>query len=335
MCACGLDIGTAFLVSARKDPKGGGIQIKSIRDAFLDVEADPSTINMLKLSNTSFVQEGESIYIVGEAAMSVANLLKREARRPLRNGVISAGELDAEKMLMVLLKDILKAPEAENENVFFSVPAQSIDRDMDVIYHEAMFKKIIESFGYKATAMNEATAIVYSNCSNNNFTGLASSFGAGMCNTALVYRTMMGMSFSISKCGDWIDMSAGKAVNKTATQMTVIKEKGVNLLDPNDGDPKYFREREAIIVYYRNLIHYVIAGIKKEFKKDSGSITLTESIPWVISGGTSLAKNFVEFFKKEFEADRSSFPIAISDIRVAKDPLNDVANGLLIAAMNE
>ncbi|MBD3262629.1 MAG: hypothetical protein GF334_13330 [Candidatus Altiarchaeales archaeon] len=333
----GLDVGTAFLVCASKDIANpeSDVAVKSVRDAFLDIEAEQSVINMLKMSNVSYVQEGDQCYIVGEPALSVANLLKREARRPLSRGVISAGEVDGERMLLILLKEILGAPQVDEEHVYYSVPAQPIDRDMDIVYHEAMFKKLIESLGYKATSMNEAAAIVYANCAEDGFTALATSAGAGMVNTSLVYQTMVGMSFSVSRSGDWIDSSSAKAVGSTATRMMSVKERGVDLLNPNDGDPKTLREREALIVYYKNLIHYIIDNIKKEFKKDNSSIELPESIPWVISGGTSLAKNFLPFFQQEFEKEKASFPINISEIRMAKDPLNDVARGLLIAAMNE
>jgi len=331
--AIGLDIGTCWLCAARQE--GGQVTVNTVRDAFLDIEAEASVLNMLKMSNVSYVQEGDLIYIVGEPALSVANLLKREARRPLSQGVISAGELDAERMLVILLKNILKAPSVQDEKVFYSVPAKAIDRDMDVIYHEAMFKKIIESLGYKATPMNEAAAIVYANCAKEEFTALSSSWGSGMINTAVVYKTMVGMAFSLSRAGDYIDQSAAKAVGTTATRIMSIKEKGIDLMDPMAGDPKNLREREAIVVYYRNLIHEVISAIKKEFKKSHSTIELPESIPWVIGGGTSLAKNFLEFFKKEFEKERATFPIGISEIRLAKDQLNDVSKGLLIAAMNE
>jgi actin-like ATPase involved in cell morphogenesis len=333
----GLDIGTSFLVSATKDSKNDDspVEIKSIRDAFLDVDADQSIINMLKMSNFSYIQEEDNIYIIGEPALSIANLLKREVRRPLSQGVISSGEYDAEKMLIILLKDILKKPSYDNEPVFFSIPAESIDKDMDVVYHEAIFKKIIESFGYRAVSMNEAAAIVYSNCASNGFTAMSSSLGAGMVNTALVYQTMVGMAFSISRSGDYIDQSAAKAVGSTATRLMSIKEKGVNLLDPTDGNPKQMREREAIIVYYRNLIHYMINSVKKEFKKEDNKVELPDEIPWIISGGTAKAKNFLEFFKREFEKERKSFPIGISEIRMANDPLGDVAKGLLIAALND
>lgn len=333
----GLDIGTAFLVCASKDPanENGQVEVKSIRDAFLDIEAESSVLTMLKMSNTSYIQEGDNVYIIGEPALSMANLFKREARRPLSQGVISAGELDAEKMLVALLRNILGEPSVENECVYYSVPAKPIDRDMDVVYHEAMFRKIIESMGFKATSMNEAAAIAYSNCAEDGFTALTSSFGAGMVNTALVYQTMIGMAFSVARSGDYIDSNAAKAVGSTATRIMSVKEKGVNLLDPSEGNPKFEREREAIVVYYRNLIRYVIDSIKKEFRKDNNKIELPDEIPWVISGGTAKAKNFLEFFQQEFEKERDSFPIGISEIRMANDPLNDVAKGLLVVAMNE
>jgi hypothetical protein len=291
---------------------------------------------MLKMSNVSYVQDdgSDKVYIVGEPAVSVANLLRREVRRPLSVGVISAGERDAERMLLILLREILGKPTVDNEVAYYSIPAKPVDRDGDVIYHEAMFKKIIESLGYKAHSMNESAAIVYSNASADGFTALASSFGAGLVNTALVYRTMVGMAFSVACSGDWIDSGAAKAVGTTASRIMSIKEKGVNLLDPSDGDPKNFREREAIILYYRNMIRYVFDTIKKEFKKTSSSVELPDQIPWILSGGTSKPKNFLELFQSEFEKEKN-FPISISSIKMASDPLGDVAKGLLVAAMNE
>ena len=330
----GLDLGTAFLVSATQG-ESGQVQIKSIRDAFLDIEgADASVLNMLKMSNVSYVQDGNSVIVVGEPSLSIANLLKCEIRRPMRQGVISPGEHDAERMLVILLKNILSSPKVENENVFYSVPAKSVDREMDVIYHQEMFRKIIESMGYKATPMNEAAAIVYSNASSDGFTALATSLGAGSVNTALVYQTMVGMAFSLARSGDFIDESAARAVGSTATRLMAIKEKGVNLLDPTEGDPKQIREREAIIMYYRNLIRYVIENIAKEFKKDNSKIELPESLPWILSGGTTKPKHFLEFFKQVYESEKVNFPINISEIRMASDVLNSVAQGLLIAAMN-
>jgi actin-like ATPase involved in cell morphogenesis len=331
--ARGLDVGTCFLVGAKKQNENTDGETVSIRDAFVDIENQTATKNMLKMSKMKYIEDEDSIYIVGDQALTIANMFKKEIRRPLKAGVISAGETESEKILYLLLQSVLGEPDHEGEICFYSVPAPSVDTEMDVVYHEAMFRKLVEQHGFKAEPMNEAAAVVFANCQDTMFTGLGTSFGAGMVNTALLFQTMMGMQFSTSRSGDWIDESAAKAVGKTASQMMSIKEKGVNLLDPSEGDPKEIREREAIIIYYKNLISYTVDHIKKEFKTQGSSIQLNDPIPWVISGGTTQPKNFLEFFKQEFSKVKD-FPFEISEIRMANDPLADVAKGLLIAAIN-
>jgi hypothetical protein len=105
-------------------------------------------------------------------------------------------------------------------------------------------------------------------------------------------------------------------------------------MDPSEGDAKTFRDREALTIYYKSLILYAFDSIRKEFEKRRGTIDLPNSIPLIISGGTAMAKNFLEFFKSAFDTVKISFPIPISEVRLASDPLNAVAQGLLVAALN-
>jgi actin-like ATPase involved in cell morphogenesis len=699
MGGCGCDIGTCFLVSAKQDANNQ-IQLKTIRDAFLDMDNDPSVKTMLSMSKINFIESEDKIYLVGDPAVTMANIFKREARRPLSKGVIAPGELEAEKILLILLDNILGKAKAQDEVCYYSVPGNPADRSLDVVYHQAMFSKLIGSLGYKPIAMNEAAAIVYSNCAAEQFSGLAISCltpgqkiitrrgfkdinlivpgdeiltkeglwakcfptsrdytgkvynlisygngdlevtedhqiwinrenrwqwvmakdvqvgdivlqpwpnfkfdkedryicfeetitssknstkryiglssdlyeligyflgdgcleygnsdtseacgvgftfdsddisniervkglvkdifnkdaaeyphgenairikfyskgfskwvkdncygedkekivpfeisllndsnlrsilkglietdgyysenhvgfthtsanlsqfvylalhrlgltpsyccrdpregglvedgrqimgkkqvfeinsqglesqnliswfknpvktakkqaingstiayirdikcrdysgpvydvsvegedhsfcapgfavhncGAGMINVALLFQTIVGMSFSLVNSGDWLDESAARATGTTASRIQAIKERGLNLMDPNDGDPKTFREREALIVYYKSLILRVLETIKVEFEKRRGSIDLPNAIPLILSGGTSLPKGFKETFEAGFSTVKDKFPIPISEIRMAKDPLNAVAQGLLVAALN-
>ena len=331
--SCSIDIGTCFLVSARQDDKNQ-VQIKSIRDAFLDMDNDPQVKNMMKLSGANYIEGDDCLYIIGDSAVVVANIFNKEARRPLAKGVIAPGELEAEKILLVLIKNILGNAKVENEVCYYSVPASPVDYSADIVYHEAMFSKLIGSLGYKPIALNEAAAIVYSNCAKERFSAIAISFGSGLTNICLMYQTIIGMAFSINRAGDNIDHGAAQAVGSTSSRIQSIKEKGINLLNPEEGDPKTFREREAICIYYKSLILYVLDQIKEEFFKHQGTIELPNAIPIVLSGGTSLPKNFKEFFEAGFNEVKAKFPIAVSEIRMAKEPLSAVAQGLLVAAMN-
>jgi hypothetical protein len=298
------------------------------------MENEPQTKSLLKMSSVDFIEAGEKVYVIGDSAVTMANIFKKEARRPLSRGVIAPGELEAEKILLVLIENILGKAINPGEICFYSVPAAPVDHNIDIVYHQAMFSKLIGSLGYKPVALNEAAAISYSNAAKEQFSSLAISMGAGMINVCLMFKTMIGMAFSIQNSGDWLDESVAKATGSTASRIQTIKEKGVNLMDPNGGDPKTLREREALVIYYKSLILRALDTIKNEFNKHQGSIELPNSVPIILSGGTSLAKGFKDLFEAGFNTVKDKFPIPISEIRMATDPLNAVAQGLLVAAMN-
>lgn len=325
--AVGLDLGTMNIVSARQ-VAGNKVETKRVRDAFLDL--DLSAKKQLRLSKVDYVTQEDAIVVIGDSALNMANLFKREARRPLSRGVISAGELDAQQILSLLVGHVLGDPLVEKEHCFFSVPAAPIDDEgQDIIYHTEVFRKIIAEYGYTPHPMNEAMAIVYSQCADDNFSGLGVSFGSGMCNIALAYQTVNGMDFSVARGGDWIDSHSAKAMGSTASRMCVIKERGVDLMNPEG------RDQEALALYIRALIKYCLENIAIQFKKVQSTMDLPEPIPFVVSGGTSKAGGFLDVFKEEFDLVKKGFPIEISEIRAAKDPMTAVAEGLLVLAMEE
>jgi len=322
----GLDVGTMNLVSARR--KGTKVETSRIRDAFLDL--DSGAKKMLKLSGVQFIDHGDDgIIVVGDAAMEMANVFGREARRPLSQGLVAAGEMDALSVLGVLVKNVLGEPAEANEICFFSVPAAPVDADRDVVYHQGVFERIVEECGYEAYPSNEAMAIIYSETAAEGFSGLGISFGSGMCNIALSVSGVEGMSFSVARGGDWIDAGAAKAMGSTKSRMCATKEKGIDLIDPQN------REEEALVLYYKSLVEYCIDQVAKEFIKIKDRFALPKPIPIIVSGGTSMAGNFLPFFEKVFAKKKRKFPFEISEIRQAGDPLNAVAQGLLIQAVQE
>lgn len=326
--ACGLDIGTMNLVCARQTIDGKSVETKRIRDAFVDLE--PEVKKTLRLGKVDYVERDGMFIVLGDKALAMANLFKREVRRPLSRGVISAGELDAQAILGLLIQNVVGTPVVKGEHCYYSVPASPVDDEgQDITYHQEVFKKILTELGYTPHPLNEAMAIIYSQCADDSFSGLAVSFGSGMANIALAYQTIKGMDFSVARGGDWIDQHAAKAVGSTASRMCSIKEKGVDLAAPKT------RDEEAIVLYIRNLIQYVLKHTASQFKKMQSGLDLPEPIPFVISGGTSRAGGFLQVFTEEFEAMRKGFPIEISEIRLAKDPMTAVAEGLLVLATEE
>jgi hypothetical protein len=111
--------------------------------------------------------------------------------------------------------------------------------------------------------------------------------------------------------------------------MCAIKEKGINLISPNG------REEQAIVLYVRALIEYTLQNISAQFKKVQNDVQLPDPIPFIVSGGTTKAQGFMDIFKDEFERVRKKFPIQISEIRQASDPMTAVAEGMLVLASEE
>jgi len=322
----GLDIGTMNLVAARRTPNG--VEHNRMRDAFLDLP--PSAKKMLKLSGTSFVEREDDVLLLGDAAMETANVFGKEARRPLEAGLVAAGEIEALEVLGMMIRQILGPPRITGEHCYFSVPAAPVDRPQkDVIYHKGVFERIVEECGYTPWPSNEAMAIVFSECAKNGFSGIALSFGSGMTNVALAINTIEGLSFSVARGGDWIDSGVAGSVGSTQARICAIKEAGVDLLNPQG------REQEAITFYYKELIRYALDEIAKRFKDIKGQFELPTPIPLVVSGGTSMAGNFLQLFEREFDKRRKRFPVQVSEIRHASDPMNAVANGMLTQAIIE
>lgn len=193
----GLDCGTMNFVAARKI--GQKVETTRVRDAFLDL--DPAHKKMLKISNTGYVELAGRLLVVGDEALETANLMNKEARRPMSGGILNAGELDAQQVIGIMMQKVLGDPAAEKEKCCYSVPAPALDViGSDVSYHKAILGKILGELGFKGEALNEAQAIVFSECVKDNFSGIGISYGSGMTNVCLSYNAMSALEFSIAKC---------------------------------------------------------------------------------------------------------------------------------------
>lgn len=322
----GLDIGTANLASAIQD-KDGNVTIKIQRNAFIDIEADHYTRNMLTKLNVQYVSINGKMVVVGDPAFELANILNRETRRPMKGGVISPSENDALPIERILLENLLGKPNYPNEKCYFSVPADPIDADFNVVYHKGVFSSLLKKMGYEPKSIVEGHAVVLAELADSDFTGIGISCGGGMFNVCVSYKSIPALAFSTSRGGDWIDRNVATVLGIKASRATAIKERGMNLMHPKN------REEEAVEIYYRNLISYTLEAIKTRFEASSGMPSFPEPVEIVCAGGTSLIGGFIDVFRDEFKSIK--FPIEVRNIRRAEDPLFSVAKGCLVAALSD
>jgi len=90
--------------------------------------------------------------------------------------------------------------------------------------------------------------------------------------------------------------------------------------------------QEVLSVYYDDMIESVVSGMQNAFQRARNLPNLIRPIPLVLSGGTAVPKGFKERFEKILRA--GDFPVELSEIRMAADPLNTTAKGALIAALS-
>jgi hypothetical protein len=322
----GLDVGTANLASAIQDSEGN-VTIKIQRNAFIDIDADQYTRNMLTKLNVQYVSINGKMVVVGDPAFELANILNRETRRPMKGGVLSPNESDAMPIEKILLETLLGTPNFPEEKCYFSVPADPIDADFNVVYHKGVFGGMVKKLGFDPNPLIEGHAVVFSELAEDDFTGIGISCGGGMFNVCVAYKSIPALSFSTARGGDWIDRNVATVLGIKASRATAIKEKGVNILSPRN------REEEAVEIYYRNLISYTLEAIKNRFESASGMPSFPEPVEIVCAGGTSMIGGFIEVFQDEFQSIK--FPISVKNIRRAEDPLFSVAKGCLVAALSD
>jgi len=324
----GLDVGTANLVGAEMT-ESGDIKIVPVRNAFLDIKEDQFTTKMLEQQKIPYIKKSGKLYIVGENAFELANIFNREMRRPMKRGMISPTDSDALPMEIELIREVLGKPKKKGEIVCFSVPADPVDSEMNIVYHKSIISGILEKLGYTPRSMNEGHAVVFSELAGEAFTGIGISCGGGMVNVCVSFKSIPVISFATSKAGDWIDQQAAQVMGTKASKMTAVKEAGVEIDNPNTP------EEEAICIYYKYLINYSLTKIIEKFQDLADIPNFQEDVVIAITGGTSMVGGFKEVFQEEFEKIKDRFPISVKEIRLAENRLDSTVKGCLLAALAE
>jgi hypothetical protein len=294
---------------------------------------EKSGTNLSDLSQMDYVESEEEIFIIGEDAFRFANIFGSAVKRPMQKGLIAASDIDAMDVLALIMEQLVG--KTDNGVCVYSVPAPSLDKENDILFHENIFKRIFSELGYKAVPFNEAMGIIYSECKEEEqFTALSFSYGAGMSNVALSYKGNQVCAFSCARGGDWIDESVARQFNTVPNRVTSIKENNTDLADFRKGSKKERLIREGIVYYYRNLITYTLDKIKEKLDNELANVDLPEALPIIVSGGTSKATGFMDLFKMVVD-DYDEFPFEVKEVRHAEDPLTAVAEGLLIKAISD
>jgi actin-like ATPase involved in cell morphogenesis len=322
--AKGLDIGTMNIICAEKDKND--IVFTQQRNAFMELDSNDLTKTMLDISKVLYIERKDGISLLGEDAFKFATIFEKEARRPMTHGIIRPKEKEAIPIMKLIVGEVLGQPKKQNEVLYISTPANPIDTDLNVLYHKKTMEVLTKGLKYDTHVIDEGLAVIYSELSDNNFTGIGISVGAGMTNVTLAYLATPLMSFSIARGGDWIDEQASKSTGMPKEHVTATKEKISKL----SKEVKMGSVEGALTIYYDALITYVIKNLNRKLAEITPP---NVAFPVAIAGGSAQPEGFFDLFEKRLR--EANLRVDLAKIKHVKDPLLSVARGCLIAARTQ
>lgn len=331
----GVDVGTSNLCVSRQK-NDGSFEVKHHRNMLLPIECSQDSEDLLSNSKYLYIKSDNFFYVVGDDALKLSNALGRnDIVRPMQDGLLNPSLKSSQKLLNFILKAVVGSPIVENESLRFSVPSNPVDRpEMNNIFHTTVLTSFFQSLGYSARPINEALASLYFEdpCMTvegedlKHLSGYSLSFGAGMCNSCVAIGGMSVAEFSITKCGDFIDKSVATVTSEPIGKIIRTKERDFNLNEEYEDSTK-----QALSIYYDEMINRVVRGIKSELSKTNR--TFDGKLDIVLAGGTSMPKGFAERFGKAVKA--IGLPFGVNEVRASNEPFYSVVQGCCLAARSD
>jgi hypothetical protein len=322
----GLDIGTSRIVVA-DGPDGG--RSRTQLNAFVPVPVSEMAENMLKQRGMVYEKNCKNLYVYGNDSQFFASFLDTDARRPMCTGLLNPQEANSQHIIQRIIQ--LMVPRARKGEVLcFSAPGKGEGVNGNLVYHEAVLKQFLQSLGYSVKSLNEGQAVVFSELQHENFTGIGISFGGGMCNVSVSFMSMPMITFSVPKGGDYIDRSVAEVMGESnTTKVRLFKEEKLDLSRPPRDEMT-----TALHIFYEDVMRTLIERLRAEFSRSGQLPKVDRPMAVVLAGGTARPAGFLEKFETLLRAD-GEFPIPLSEVRMASDPLSATARGCYIAAHSE
>jgi hypothetical protein len=326
--ACGLDLGTMFLQSMRDDGKGN-IVSTTVRDCFREIDFAEEFEETLKAQKVAYLKSADKIYVLGNDAYLQAGMAEFAAsggglQRPMKDGIINR---NCPKIALTILRELMKTCVEQGigaarpgEILYFSIPANPVDSNIDNTMHAKMAETFLKGLGYDARPLGEGLAIVFSENPKMHapegvipFTGIGISMGAGMVNFCLAERGNPMDQFSVARSGDWIDERVAVMTGTSPTKVMRVKEKK---LDFNKIDELSMGPDGDIVMgldcYYTELVQYVFKHFLDRYKNKS---QLEHPIDIVLSGGTASPRGFEKKVRELLL--QMKLPFEINEVRTA------------------
>jgi hypothetical protein len=133
---------------------------------------------------------------------------------------------------------------------------------------------------------------------------------------------------STSHAGDYVDRSASLVTGETVSTVRGHKEAGFTLNQRSGNGLDH-----ALSVYYADMIQSTVEELERALSDTRKLPPFDGPIPVAIGGGSAKVHGFKAEVTRGIR--NVKLPLEISEVRLAKDPLNTTARGTLMGALME
>ncbi|MFC1461982.1 hypothetical protein ACFLQU_00110 [Verrucomicrobiota bacterium] len=322
----GLEVGTSRLAAAREG-RGRRVLMRGERNAFLPVQLDEPTMDLLRELEMNHVTVGDGAYVLGDAALDLANVLEVKARQTMQCGVLDPADTESLSIIGMFLYRTLGKPRSDGETCCFSVPAPPVDAEWDVAAHRLIFEDMLESIGFTPCSVEEGYAVVLSELEKGGHTGIGVSCGGGITSICAAIEAVPVVSFSISRGSDWVDEKVATSLEIPSARATILREGGVDLNRPVGA------AEEAVAVHFGQFMRYICEMTADVFQSCSPQMKFGKPADVVFTGGMTDTDGFIDIAGDALTSLDLGFPLG--RIECAAQPFTSVSRGCLVGAIDQ
>lgn len=313
--ATGLDVGARHAVVARE-----GVSPETERAAYVTLPTDEMVLDMLSNADAEYVERGDSVFAVGDAAADFADMFNATTEELLPSGILTGDREAGADLLELLVARV--AGEADGDAIAYAVPPAPVDAGGDALYHRRTLDDRLTALSYDPAPIDRATAVGYAELAAEDHTGLAIALGAGTTDAVLLDRGAPVARVGLARGGRWIDEQVAEATDRPIEDVAAERD-AFDLENPGDDGVG-----GVLSVYYENLLSYVAEQFAR--KLDPDALDREGPLPVAVAGDAAIPDGVAPALADALAGVDLQFEVG--DVRVAADPRTAAARGALVAA---
>ncbi|MGD9855293.1 MAG: hypothetical protein AB7U20_10120, partial [Planctomycetaceae bacterium] len=326
------DIGTRHFRSLRRQ-EGRLIGRRNLAE-YVALPDTPGHRRLLERTTYSFARCEDSLLVVGQAALELAETLQLPSVPLLASGRMPEDDPLARQVIASLIDCLIPRTDVADEPCWMTVPGAL--HDPETLSDRKFLCQLVRLKGYEPRVIPSGRSVILAELGAEGFTGMGLDIGAGATRASVAHRGRELARTHLAKGGRWIDKRLAESEESLLwdaqgnryldlSGITRWKEsKLVSVVNP-------ISEREQrLALLYEELIGDTLAQFRVEIVQQTSLKTLPQPMPLVCTGGVTQVAGFAGLMKEVLHD--TMFPIEIADVRCAHETDYTVARGTLILA---